>query len=226
MVGVIKIDDDYLRNYVNDKGYDNFNSSGSCQVNRNFFHYYYFLGRDFINSFKEIYDFNNNNITWFDSGCGNGNAIYSFLDKDEFLLKDYVDCISGSTLHILTGLDKLIKEYPDCNIYHDLTENVLPWTGKFDLITDVFGSAYYTDNFIGLVHTYYDSLNIGGKAFIELGERFHYSVIYGMIKNGYFKDINAIFKITGHSDVLMIKKHENLQSCFKNQLNFFEHRLF
>jgi SAM-dependent methyltransferase len=171
---------------------------------------------DFIT--QRYHDLGNQPLSWLDSGAGIGFAMDDLLSS--FQRKHMLEKAVGVGKHNFEHTKELLQRHPERMYYFwgDALE-IIPILGKFDVITDIFGAYYYSEDKIDLLRTYYDALRQGGQAFITTRNNSNdYELTMDTVsfdnRLKYLKDFLAeyipeIFKRTNkNSTLVMIKDQE------------------
>ena len=173
-------------NYVATHSFESYNHGGfGARVDRDLIDYDVLLP-DFTRFFSSS---SKNDLTWFDSGAGNGSAILDVFEPREGVFKKhyheynlfqtpiiekYVGRIVGSSKHYLEGVEKLLNYSDKVDFFIGDSQEVLKSIGKVDVISDLFGAYVYSEDKLNVLKTFYDSLNVGGQAHIILSRSFRF----------------------------------------------------
>ncbi len=100
-----------------------------------------------------------------DCGAGQGTALDTLLES---YLQKGIQKVTGISLHTFRHVKRLLKKHEKrMDWYLGNALEILPkLPEKYDLITDIYGSYFYSENRVDLIKAFHRALKEGGRAYI------------------------------------------------------------
>ncbi|MGK5090059.1 hypothetical protein WDW86_21115 [Bdellovibrionota bacterium FG-2] len=130
---------------------------------------------------------------WLDSGAGEANAIYDFVQELGLKKEFRLTAVAYKKPYSVVNIEKLELRRGASFRYLDgkyLEDRPVSDLGPADLITDYFGPFAYSSKPDVVLQKYFDSLHIGGKLFVVIPQNL---TVEGLSVMGYFQKIRGAF---------------------------------
>jgi len=167
----------------------------------------------FTEFFRQRHDSIEKKITWLDSGAGKGTAILTCGE-----ISDYLEKAIGVSMHFIKGTSRILDvDFADW--YLGDINDVLEDVKDIDVISDVYGPFFYSPERMYILRNYYEALDDGGKAFIQVGNpeanhEFVRDIVYEGKKRTLIQEyldqyFPEIFRLTNFNFTLVMKKDKD-----------------